>query len=175
MILFQILWFSSHRNLCMWCSSDWEECRMYYRSTIVLLPYQLEYTMQIKWICPTAPIRPVALLGGFPCTACKILLYNVYVQNIVPWFITYQVTRILSCVKKFRLVNTNEEIWKGCLCLSGFDVGEISETAPDDLEGLDASAAHVANLLSTEPANSRFLPFIVLRTLKSWFCMYGII
>ena len=27
--------------------------------------------MQIKWICPTAPTRPVALLGGFPCTACK--------------------------------------------------------------------------------------------------------
>jgi len=26
---------------------------------------------QIKWICPTAPTRPVALFGGFPCTACK--------------------------------------------------------------------------------------------------------
>lgn len=38
---------------------------------------------------------------------------------------------------------------------SGFDVGELSEDAPDDLEGLDASAAHVANLLSTEPADSR--------------------
>ncbi|XP_011035658.1 PREDICTED: acyl-protein thioesterase 2-like [Populus euphratica] len=58
----------------------------------------------IKWICPTAPTRPVALLGGFPCTA---------------WF----------------------------------DVGEISEDSPDDWEGLDASAAHVANLLSTEPAD----------------------
>ncbi|CAI0416733.1 unnamed protein product [Linum tenue] len=58
----------------------------------------------IKWICPTAPSRPVALFGGFPCTA---------------WF----------------------------------DVGEISEEGPDDLEGLDASAAHVANLLSTEPAD----------------------
>ncbi|CAB4303251.1 unnamed protein product [Prunus armeniaca] len=23
----------------------------------------------IKWICPTAPTRPVAILGGFPCTA----------------------------------------------------------------------------------------------------------
>ncbi|KAJ6915112.1 acyl-protein thioesterase 2-like [Populus alba x Populus x berolinensis] len=33
------------------------------------------------------------------------------------------------------------------------DVGDISEDAPDDLEGLDASAAHVANLLSTEPAD----------------------
>ncbi|KAG2718698.1 hypothetical protein I3760_03G231300 [Carya illinoinensis] len=34
-----------------------------------------------------------------------------------------------------------------------FDVGDLSEDAPDDLEGLDASAAHVANLLSTEPAD----------------------
>ncbi|KAJ6711726.1 ALPHA/BETA-HYDROLASES SUPERFAMILY PROTEIN [Salix purpurea] len=58
----------------------------------------------IKWICPTAPTRPVAMLGGFTCTA---------------WF----------------------------------DVGEISEDSPDDWEGLDASAAHVANLLSTEPAD----------------------
>ncbi|XP_052210872.1 uncharacterized protein LOC127813770 isoform X2 [Diospyros lotus] len=57
----------------------------------------------IKWICPTAPTRRVAMFGGrFPCTA---------------WF----------------------------------DVGEISEDAPEDLEGLDASAMHVANLLSTEP------------------------
>ncbi|GAV65988.1 Abhydrolase_2 domain-containing protein [Cephalotus follicularis] len=58
----------------------------------------------VKWICPTAPTRSVALLGGFPCTA---------------WF----------------------------------DVGELSEDGPDDWEGLDASAAHIANLLSTEPAN----------------------
>ncbi|XP_068647250.1 uncharacterized protein [Aristolochia californica] len=58
----------------------------------------------IKWICPTAPTRPVAIFGGFPCTA---------------WF----------------------------------DVGELSEDGPDDVEGLDASAAHVANLLSTEPAD----------------------
>ncbi|XP_044485243.1 acyl-protein thioesterase 2-like [Mangifera indica] len=58
----------------------------------------------IKWICPTAPTRPVAVLGGFACTA---------------WF----------------------------------DVGELSENSPDDWEGLDASAAHIANLLSTEPAD----------------------
>lgn len=56
----------------------------------------------IKWICPTAPTRPVAFLGGFPCTS-----------------------------------------WS--------DVGEITEYAPDDLEGLDASAAHIASLLSAEP------------------------
>ncbi|KAK9666311.1 hypothetical protein RND81_14G176500 [Saponaria officinalis] len=58
----------------------------------------------VKFICPTAPTRPVALLGGFTCTA---------------WF----------------------------------DVAEISEDSPDDIEGLDASAAHIANLLSTEPAD----------------------
>ncbi|GER44139.1 alpha/beta-Hydrolases superfamily protein [Striga asiatica] len=58
----------------------------------------------IKWICPTAPTRPVAILGGFPCTA---------------WF----------------------------------DVGELSEDSPDDFEGLDGSASHIANLLSTEPAD----------------------
>ncbi|TYH68256.1 hypothetical protein ES332_D06G245800v1 [Gossypium tomentosum] len=58
----------------------------------------------IKWICPTAPTRPVALLGGFPCTA---------------WF----------------------------------DTGELSEESPDDWEGLDASAAHIANFLSTEPSD----------------------
>ncbi|KAJ6829759.1 acyl-protein thioesterase 2-like [Iris pallida] len=58
----------------------------------------------IKWICPTAPTRPVALFGGFPCTA---------------WF----------------------------------DVRELSEDGPDDVEGMDAAAAHVANLLSTEPAD----------------------
>ncbi|XVE63520.1 hypothetical protein DITRI_Ditri07aG0026700 [Diplodiscus trichospermus] len=58
----------------------------------------------IKWICPTAPTRPVAMFGGYPCTA---------------WF----------------------------------DVGDLSGDGPDDLDGLDASAAHVANLLSTEPAN----------------------
>ncbi|XP_047325923.1 acyl-protein thioesterase 2 isoform X2 [Impatiens glandulifera] len=34
-----------------------------------------------------------------------------------------------------------------------FDVTDLSETAPDDVEGLDAAAAHVASLLSTEPAD----------------------
>lgn len=47
-----------------------------------------------------------------------------------------------------------------CLCLlkymllTGFDVGDLSEEGPSDVEGLDSSAAHVANLLSTEPADS---------------------
>ncbi|CAI0420545.1 unnamed protein product [Linum tenue] len=58
----------------------------------------------IKWICPTAPVRPVGMLGGFRCTA---------------WF----------------------------------DVGEMSEDTVEDMEGLDSSAAHIANLLSSEPAD----------------------
>lgn len=46
-------------------------------------------------------------------------------------------------------------------------MGDISEDAPDDMEGLDASAAHVANLLSTEPADSKFLFLKALKTLVS--------
>ncbi|KAG4194507.1 hypothetical protein ERO13_A06G057600v2 [Gossypium hirsutum] len=61
----------------------------------------------IKWICPTAPTRPITLFGGFPTTT---------------WF----------------------------------DMGELSEDAPDDVEGLEAAAGHVANLLSIEPADSMF-------------------
>lgn len=37
--------------------------------------------------------------------------------------------------------------------IPGFDVGELSDDGPDDLEGLDASVAHIANLLSTEPVD----------------------
>ncbi|KAI4964988.1 hypothetical protein ZWY2020_057700 [Hordeum vulgare] len=37
--------------------------------------------------------------------------------------------------------------------ITGFDVADLSEDSPDDVEGLDSSAAHVANLLSTEPAD----------------------
>lgn len=58
----------------------------------------------IKWICPTAPVRPVSIFGGFPSTA---------------WF----------------------------------DVGDLSEDGPVDVEGMDAAAFHVAKLLSTEPAD----------------------
>ncbi|RWW81999.1 hypothetical protein BHE74_00009566 [Ensete ventricosum] len=58
----------------------------------------------IKWICPTAPTRPVALFGGFPCTA---------------WF----------------------------------DIADPSQDGPDDADALEASAAHIANLLSSEPAD----------------------
>ncbi|KAI3920331.1 hypothetical protein MKX01_000670 [Papaver californicum] len=34
-----------------------------------------------------------------------------------------------------------------------FDVSDLTEDSPSDMEGLDASAAHVANLLSTEPSD----------------------
>lgn len=47
--------------------------------------------------------------------------------------------------------------------VSGFDVGELSEEGPDDTEGLDSSAAYIANLLSTEPSDSKF----------SYFCDIG--
>lgn len=33
---------------------------------------------------------------------------------------------------------------------------DINEDGPDDMEGLDVAAAHVANLLSNEPADSKF-------------------
>ncbi|MQM13306.1 hypothetical protein Taro_046230 [Colocasia esculenta] len=41
----------------------------------------------------------------------------------------------------------------GFPCTAWSDVGNPSEDGPDDVEGLEASAAHIANLLSTEPAD----------------------
>lgn len=38
--------------------------------------------LQIKWICPTAPTRPVALFGGFPCTACKIFILESLITDL---------------------------------------------------------------------------------------------
>uniref|UniRef100_A0A0E0JL38 Phospholipase/carboxylesterase/thioesterase domain-containing protein n=1 Tax=Oryza punctata TaxID=4537 RepID=A0A0E0JL38_ORYPU len=38
---------------------------------------------------------------------------------------------------------------------TGFDVEDTSVDGRDDIEGLDASAAHVANLLSSEPSDVR--------------------
>lgn len=46
--------------------------------------------------------------------------------------------------------------------ITGFDVGDISEDTCDDLEGLDASAAHVANFLSKEPADSTLKLFCLI-------------
>lgn len=39
---------------------------------------------------------------------------------------------------------------------TGFDVEDTSVDGRDDIEGLDASAAHVANLLSSEPSDGTF-------------------
>jgi hypothetical protein len=36
---------------------------------------------------------------------------------------------------------------------TGFDVEDTSIDGRDDIEGLDASAAHIANLLSSEPSD----------------------
>ena len=47
-------------------------------------------------------------------------------------------------------------------------MGDLSEDAVDDLEGLDAAAAHVANLLSTEPADSMLFPSIIYCLIMSY-------
>lgn len=44
-------------------------------------------------------------------------------------------------------------------------MGELSEDGPDDWEGLDASAAHIANLLSTEPADGTSQGQIISKTI----------
>jgi hypothetical protein len=45
---------------------------------------------------------------------------------------------------------------------TGFDVEETSLDGRDDIEGLDASAAHVANLLSSEPSDgTNFMLYII--------------
>ncbi|KAF2597089.1 hypothetical protein F2Q68_00007564, partial [Brassica cretica] len=30
----------------------------------------------IKWICPTAPSQPISLFGGFPSTACNVVIFH---------------------------------------------------------------------------------------------------
>lgn len=58
----------------------------------------------IKWVIPTAPIQPVLLNGGYPCT-------------------------------------------------SWFDIRGLTPDSPEDIEGLDAAATYVGNLLSKEYKN----------------------
>lgn len=53
---------------------------------------------------------------------------------------------------------------------SGFDAKDISEDADEDQEGLDVSAAHVANLLSTEPCDGMFLN--MLRNVTATYIIY---
>lgn len=45
--------------------------------------------------------------------------------------------------------------------LSGFNIASMSEDACDDLEGLDASATHVANLLISEPNDGMYVFMLV--------------
>nr|KAJ0198507.1 hypothetical protein LSAT_V11C700379490 [Lactuca sativa] len=42
-------------------------------------------------------------------------------------------------------------VWLHGIGKKGFNIESMSEDACDDLEGLDASATHVANLLISEP------------------------
>ncbi|URE12493.1 Phospholipase/Carboxylesterase [Musa troglodytarum] len=95
--------------------------------------YQLLETLplpNIKWICPTAPTRSVALLGGFPCTACNPPMVRLALLHL-DW--SYMASSVVFH--------------------AGFDVADPSQDGPDDADGLEASAAHIANLLSSEPAD----------------------
>lgn len=69
----------------------------------------------------------------------------------------------IICISNLKFQN---DVKRGTyFILSGFDTKDIPDDAPDDLEGLDVSAAHVANLLSTEPADSMFLQCLYSRNL----------
>lgn len=46
--------------------------------------------------------------------------------------------------------------------MAGFNVSDLSEDAHQDAEGMDASAAHVLSLLSTEPPNSKLQSFLMV-------------
>lgn len=61
-------------------------------------------SLQIKWICPTAPTRPVAAFGGFPCTACGFLnsIYDL-VQSLQPCF-----HKLIGCFLWCHLVADSE-------------------------------------------------------------------
>lgn len=56
-----------------------------------------------------------------------------------------------NCIPKGKYVKCNYVWW-----ILGFDVSDLSEDAHQDVESMDASAAHVLSLLSTEPPNSKF-------------------
>lgn len=89
----------------------------------------------------------MAILGGYSCTACKIIcLSNVYHYNI------HNCITCISTSSIFCFIN-DKNILNSYHFLSGFEVGELSEDGPDDWESLDASAAHIANLLAAEPAD----------------------
>ncbi|KAJ0579410.1 putative alpha/Beta hydrolase [Helianthus annuus] len=118
----------------------------------------------IKWICPTAPTRPVTVLGGFPCTACKKisrLKHNIRLSKLSEWSLRFDhFCHFSSKLKPFEFESGS--LWFQLCChfhqkaKSGFDEGELSDDGPKDVEGLDTSASHIANLLSTEPSDGKF-------------------
>ena len=88
--------------------------------------------------------KNLLVVEGESCNGVKLMTGTKVLLIVMPW----EPSEVLMLFK------------------SGFDVGDLSEDAPDDLEGLDASAAHVANLLSTEPADSMFFYSIFI---VGWF------
>jgi hypothetical protein len=52
-------------------------------SVLIRKTIPLICVMQIKWICPTAPTRPMSLFGGFPSTACMFDCFVGYPLIIV--------------------------------------------------------------------------------------------
>ena len=50
------------------------------------------------------------------------------------------------------------------MMMSGFDAEDISENAPVNMESLDASATHIANLLSSEPSDGMCLMEFIVRS-----------
>ncbi|KAG5572591.1 hypothetical protein H5410_062357 [Solanum commersonii] len=87
------------------------------------------YDLADQMDMPNCPNSSVAILGGFPCAACKNEPDNYDI-----------VTFITSIYMDLHLI-------------PGFDAGELSDDTTNDLDGLEASVAHIANLLSTEPAD----------------------
>ena len=54
------------------------------------------------------------------------------------------------------------------MMMSGFDAEDISENAPVNMESLDASATHIANLLSSEPSDGMCLMEFIVRSKIEW-------
>jgi len=59
----------------MWGLRSWillfDYCDLCFSALLTDLFMWLHFGVQIKWICPTAPSRPISLFGGFPSTACE--------------------------------------------------------------------------------------------------------
>lgn len=55
---------------------DWP-CTSFAKSGMIS-SFLYHCSTQIKWICPTAPTRPVSVFGGFPSTACKLCVIYLF-------------------------------------------------------------------------------------------------